>query len=607
MMVAFSRIHWTRHFERTCDIRPRQTCATTAYIADGWQIIALAIDFWECGGYISQIFDWSDALPLYAFPTFAMPPEVEPRTAWLISSGDLREAPNRSGWATQQRMEQSLGRVLEELGWNIRRANPVDSATGHGFISSQRMGLEIFKSIPRSAPLIVAESVWQYSHHVLAGLRTHAGPILTVANFEGDAPGLVGLLGLNGGLTKMGRQYSTLWSVDFSDRWFIDGIESWLTNGVVHHDLSHVHPLGELGSSEEVALGKALASELLSDKAIFGVFDEGCMGMYNAIIDDELMNSMGIYKERLSQSALWADMQTVTDGEAAAVVDWLHERGMTFRYGPDEAMDLTPAQVHMQARMYISILRISDDFGLDVVGIQYQQGLKDLSPASDLAEGIINNTERPPVRSRDGGRILWEGRAFPLANEADEGVGVDALITNRVWTAMGLDPATTLHDVRWGEDFGGQFVWVFEISGSVPPSHFVGGYEGATGWRQSPMYFPLGGSTIRGVSKAGEIVWSRVFVESGSLHVDLGRGSAIDLPPEETQRRWQATNPEWPIMHAVLHGVTRDQFMARHKANHAQVVYAPDAETADRALTAKAAMFDALGLNVHLIGDARLV
>jgi len=27
------------------------------------------------------------------------------------------------------------------------------------------------------------------------------------------------------------------------------------------------------------------------------------------------------------------------------------------------------------------------------------------------------------------------------------------------------------------------------------------------------MYFPLGGGTLKGISKPGEIVWSRVFVE----------------------------------------------------------------------------------------------
>jgi hypothetical protein len=167
---------------------------------------------------------------------------------------------------------------------------------------------------------------------------------------------------------------------------------------------------------------------------------------------------------------------------------------------------------------------------------------------------------------------------------------------------MGLDPATTLHDVRWGEDFDGRFVWLFEISGSVPPSHLEGGYAGAQGWRQNPVYFPLGGSTIKGVSHAGEVVWSRVYIAGGVLHVDLGRVTAVALPPEETERRWQATNPEWPVMHAVIHGVTRDQFMARHKANHLNVAYAPDAETADKALVAKAAMFAKLGVQVHLCG-----
>ena len=88
------------------------------------------------------------------------------------------------------------------------------------------------------------------------------------------------------------------------------------------------------------------------------------------------------------------------------------------------------------------------------------------------------------------------------------------------------------------------------------------------------------------------------------LHVDLGRATALELPPEETQRRLDATTPQWPIMHAVLHGVDRDQLMARHKANHLNVVYAPDADTADRALRAKAAMFAALGVQVHLCGTA---
>ena len=542
----------------------------------------------------------------YTVPTTADRGTVAPRTAYLISSGDLRESANVAGWSTQAALENALTTAFAELGWTVVRANPVDPATGHGFISSQRMGLEVFKNIPADAPLIVAEAIWQYSHHVLAGLRTHRGHILTAANFAGDWPGLVGLLGLNAGLTKMDRAYSTVWSVDFTDEWARNCLTEWAETGQITHDDSHVRALPALAASPETELGQAIANQLLVDKAIIGVFDEGCMGMYNAIFDDELLNKIGIYKERLSQSALFAEMLTVPDNEASAVRNWLEAEGMTFKTGTDEATELTDAQLHDQFKMYIAALRISDDFGLDAVGIQYQQGLKNLTPASDLPEGLLNNVNRPPVTSRDGSRVLWDGEALPHFNEADEGVAVDALLTNRIWTAMNLDPATTLHDVRWGEQFGDDFVWVYEISGSVPPSHFAGGYADAVSWRQDPVFFPAGGGTIRGVSKPGEIVWSRVYIQGGELHVDIGRASAVELPPAETERRWQATNPEWPIMHVVLHGISRDQFMARHKANHAQVAYAPDESTADKALIAKASAFAALGLHVHLCGDVNL-
>lgn len=541
----------------------------------------------------------------YTLPTPATRPASAPQTAYLITSGDLRESANTAGWETQAALEASVTAVFNDLGWNVIRAFDVDPETGHGYISSQRMGMEVFKNIPTDAPLIVAIANWQYSHHVLAGLRTHEGPILTTANFAPDWPGLVGLLGLNAGLTKMGKPYSTTWSVDFTDEWFKATIKEWIETGTITHDQSHVRELPALPDSPEKQLGEALAAQLRDEKAIIGVFDEGCMGMYNAIFDDELLNQTGIYKERLSQSALYAEMLEVPDDEADAAYDWLIDHGMTFKYGEDGATELTREQVQWQMKMYIAALRIADDFGLDAVGIQYQQGLKDLVPASDLAEGILNSTERPPVFSRDGKRELHAGRAFPHFNEADEGVAVDALITDRVWTAMGLVPDNTLHDVRWGEDYDGQFVWAYEISGSVPASH-LGGWDKAEGWRQGHVFFPAGGATLNGTSKPGDVVLSRVFIADGILQADIFRASVVELPEEETQRRKAATNEEWPIAHVVLHGVSRDQFMARHKANHAQLVYASDAETADKALIAKAAMFQGMGIKVNLIGDVRI-
>jgi len=520
----------------------------------------------------------------------------------LIASGDLRLSANRQCWPAQERVEAAVIAAIEKEGRTVRRGHPVDSAKGHGFIDSQRYGMEVFRQIPEDAPLVVCEAVWQYSHHVLAGLTTHRGPILTVANWSGQWPGLVGMLNLNGSLTKAGVKYSTLWSEDFKDAKFVKGLRQWLNGQEVQHDLSHVRPLSDCKlPPEEAQLGAELARELRRNKAIMGVFDEGCMGMYNAIIPDELLHPTGVFKERLSQSALYAEMLATSDEEARAVKKWLDQRGMRFCTGTDEETELTEKQILEQCKMYIAALRIADDFGCDTIGIQYQQGLKDLAPASDLAEGLLNNVDRPPVTARDSNRVLYEGQALPHFNEVDECAGLDALITNRIWRKLGFDPETTLHDVRYGEVYGGQFVWVFEISGAAPPQHFIGGYAGAVSERQPPMYFRLGGGTVKGISKPGEIVWSRIYVDGG-LKADIGRAKVVELPLEETERRWKATTPQWPIMHAVTYGVGRDQLMAKHKSNHIQVAYAPDAAGANRALAVKASMFRELGIDVNVCG-----
>jgi hypothetical protein len=530
------------------------------------------------------------------------------RRVQLIASGDLRLSANQNCWPAQQEMEQRLSAAIEAAGYRVERAHPYKPDEKHGFIASQREGIEVFKAIDPQAPLIVAEAVWQYSHHVLAGLTTHRGPILTAANWSGTWPGLVGMLNLNGSLTKADVEYSTLWSEDFTDEYFTTRLRQWLTSGKCTHDVSHAQPLDPASLPPAAQqTGRQLAEQLRREKAIMGVFDEGCMGMFNAIVPDHLLHRTGVFKERLSQSALYYETTQVADDEAAAVRRWLEERGMKFHTGPRHETDLTDAQILLQCKMYIAAVRIADDFGCDLFGIQYQQGLKDLLPASDLVEGTLNNTDRPPVRSRDGRRVLFESEPLVHFNEVDECAGLDALLTCRVQKATGQPVETTLHDIRWGDaDRSGtvrDYVWVFLISGAAPPAHFIGGWGGAEGFRQPAMYFPSGGSTLRGISKPGEIVWSRVYIERDALHMDCGRGHVVELPREETERRWQATTPQWPIMHAVLHGISRDGLMAKHKSNHIQVVYSNGAAAADRTLQTKAAFAHELGIKVNLCGS----
>ena len=155
------------------------------------------------------------------------------KTVLMVASGDLRPSANQMCWPAQAEMERRLGAAIEAVGFKVVRGHLVDEIEGHGFISSQKQGMAVFAGLDPETPLIVAEAVWQYSHHVLPGLfYPSSGPILTVANWSGEWPGLVGMLNLNGSLTKAGVPYSTLWSDDFDDEYLSAlGLDEWLETG----------------------------------------------------------------------------------------------------------------------------------------------------------------------------------------------------------------------------------------------------------------------------------------------------------------------------------------------------------------------------------------
>jgi len=531
---------------------------------------------------------------------------IQEHQAFLVCSGDLRPSANISCWPSQEAMERKLTEAFQRHGWSIVRAHKYNVEKEHGFIDYQHFGIEVFKGIDPTAPLVIAESVWQYSHHLLAGLLTHQGPILLVANWDGTYPGLVGALNLAGSMTKAGIQYSFLWSVDFEDNFFESGLKEWIDTKTIQHDTSHVRDFDATHlQRDERELVTQFVEDIRRNKVIMGVFDEGCMGMFNAIIPDHLIHQLFFFKERLSQSTLYAKMLTVADAEAEQILQWLLDQGMRFYWVEDEELSLTRRQTLDQCKMYIAALRLSDEFGCDTIGIQYQQGLKELAPASDLVEGLLNNTLRPPAYDEKG-RELYTNEALPHFNEVDECAGVDGYLTYHLWRSLGMVGDNTLHDLRYGANFlidgREEFVWVFLISGAAPASHFIGSYAGAESLRQPPMFFKKGGGTLRGVSKPGKIVWSRVYIQEDTIHCDMGTGRVVELPKEETERRWRITTPEWPIMHAVLDGVSRDQMMAQHKANHIQVVYVDDTYDILKALRTKAGAMASLGMTVHLCG-----
>ncbi len=168
--------------------------------------------------------------------------KTSPNQVLLVASGDLRlsatayagplkrrwRKPSATHWPPKAMS--SCGPILTTR----RKAR---------FLSSQRQGIDVFRTVDPDAKLIVAEAVWQYSHHVLPGLTTHSGTDFDRRQLERTMAGLVGMLNLNGSLTKAGIPYSTLWSEDFSDDFFKKHLRRWLKTGKIKHALDHVHPL----------------------------------------------------------------------------------------------------------------------------------------------------------------------------------------------------------------------------------------------------------------------------------------------------------------------------------------------------------------------------
>ncbi|MFV0322136.1 MAG: signal transduction protein [Alphaproteobacteria bacterium] len=506
------------------------------------------------------------------------PKQISPKSnqVFMLTNGDLRESANVKCWPVAQKYEEKLKTALKDkYGLDLVRIHDVDPKKGHGFIDSQREGSDVLAKIDTNAPLIILSTAWQYSHHIAPSLVHHKGPILILANFDGTWPGLVGALCLSGTLNSLGRNHSRLWSENFDDEFFFTNLTTWLESGVIHHDLSHLREVyndTQLFNTEAGDFGKQLGEWVLKNKEIMGIFDSFCMGMINGVFPQKALSDIGMPMEGLSQSALAYEMSLVSQKEKEECLNWYIKQGMTFHFGNDDATELTREQVLEQCAMLIAMARFVDRFGLSLIGVQYQQGLKDTCPASDFAEGAIGSTLRYPIKNEKG-EVIHKGKPIPCANEVDMGTAIPQLMLYRILDSLNLPAETTLHDVRWGSEYKGKFYWDFEISGSVPFEHLKNGIKGAQGYRQSPMYFAKGGSTIGGQCKKGHFVWARASYLGDEVHMHIGTGEAFELPEKEFQRRLNATTKEWPLMNVILDGVGRDELMAGHQSNHVTVAY----------------------------------
>jgi L-fucose isomerase-like protein len=493
---------------------------------------------------------------------------------YLISNGDFRDAVGVACWPKQEETLKATRIALKKLGVKAEVIPPYDGRRQHGFLTKQYEGAHAFSKIDPASPIIVVLSCWAYSHHVAGPLQTHQGPILLLANFDGTWPGLVALLNHSATLDRLCILHSRLWSEKFEDDPdFMKRLAAWCLKGEIEYGKSHLIGAEKMKlSPKALQLGEKIGRNILREKRILGQLDPGCMGMLNAVINPAKLGAIGMPIELLNQSDLVAEMSLVEDQEAQRHLNWLIKKGVWFDWGTDQFEHLVHSQVLSQMKMYSAAGRLCQRYGLSAIGIPYQVGLVRSVPASDLAEGMLNNSERPDIMDPEIKKVIRKGKPIVHFNEGDIGSGVPQVLMRDIYEAKNWPPETTLHDVRWGREFEGRFVWVFEISGGAPPAHF-GGWNKTKIYRQPKMYFPLGGGTCSGVSKPGKITWARFYEQFGEIGMDCGLGEALELPPEEVNDRLAKTTSEWPIANVHLPGYDRDQLMSSHMSNHITIGY----------------------------------
>ena len=390
----------------------------------------------------------------------------------LLSNGDFRSAVGEKCWPKQEETLRQVELALKNLRLTPVRGNQFKPEKRHGFMTTQAEACDAFSRIAPDAPLILVFSSWVWAHHVCSCLKVHRGPILLLGNFDGTWPGLVSLLNHSASLERMGVRHSKIWTSSFEhDPAFMTNLRSWTTNGMIEYRSDHLTNLDSLPlSAQAQKLGETLAEDILRSKRILGQMDPGCMGMLNAVMSPDMLARIGMPLELLSQSDLLAEMALVTLEEAHRALAWLREQRVSFDWGKDET-GLTERQVLEQMKMYTAAGRIYSRYGLSAIGIPYQYGLVRSTAASDLPEAMLNNSIRPDIFDPEKQTVVNGGAPLVHFNEGDVGSGVPQVLMHDILLRKHLAPETTLHDVRWGDEWEGKFDLVpGDFRGSAPRS-----------------------------------------------------------------------------------------------------------------------------------------
>lgn len=478
-------------------------------------------------------------------------------TIRIFLPGDYRPTPNALAMPEVEAATRQMERALDKLG---RRHVRVD-----GMLTRPHEAIEALSGIDE--PMIGMYAHWVYGPHTTDGVVGKDTPLLLASNFSGTWPGLVGLLNTAACLEMVDRKASRIWTSEKDwthDDEFMMRLESWVDSGGISYATDAIHEVGSLQGAG-VKRAERVFDDMKKQRPLALMLGDTSMGMTNGYFGPRVLSKVGFSEHKVDQAWIIHRGKSITNRRIDDALAFVQNKGVVFHYGEREAEDFDQEATREQLRDYLAVLDLVEEFGADCVGWQYQLGLINSRPPSDFAEGLLNSTCRPESN----------GDTIADATEADQGNLVPMEMMKRLLKAKGLHQAVFFHDIRWGDEVDGRFIWLLLNSGSSGAYAFnfdPDTLAGTHSYRQPSAYFPIPGGTLSGVSKAGAITWARAHLSDGDLWMDIGRGNVVELPTQVRDAWWNSTTPQWPFMAADL-GMSRETLMAHYMSNHIAVAY----------------------------------
>ena len=471
--------------------------------------------------------------------------------------GDGRQKPNELALPSIEAATQQVENALRKTGREPYRVP--------GFLSKPHEARD--KLGPIDDPIVGVFVHWVYGPHTTEGVVGKDNPLLLASNFSGRWPGLVGLLNTGACLTSLKRRHSRIWTTASdmsSDPVFMAELDEWCRTGAIAHPETGIAYHAPV-TADAAARAARVAAEIKRRHPLILMLGDTSMGMINGYFGPRLLAPYAFGEHKIDQAWIIDRGRSISEKRISDAFAFVKDKGVTFHWREGSAVDFDENATREQLRDYLVVLDLLAEYGGDCLGWQYQLGLIPLRPPSDLAEGLLNSACRP------------ESNGLPIATatEADQGNVMPMEMLKRLLADKGLHPAVMFHDVRWGAEHEGRFLWVLLNSGSCGAyafNHEPDTLRGAHSYRQPSLYFPTPGGTFAGESLPGAMTWARAYIRDDVLWMDIGKGEVVKLPPEKRDAWWEGTTREWPFMAADM-GVGRDTLMAHYQSNHVAVAY----------------------------------